>query len=203
MTLHPVRVTGLVVGAPQTYNYFADMQKRIVDFICRNSSASAEKINELIANRQILGYLDNCKYTELFNDKVMGVYGKREFINSVESYISNLNSLLENNPILNERFTEQNAETLGKELAKHNLFDAHHTIRLKDGVTEIHSLEEWNAVVNTQLERLYTAPELSTIFQKLKRMLFMLFRKLCYIIGIWFKMSKFYSFKTGFFFFNF
>ena len=130
-----------------------------------------EKINELIANRQILGYLDNCKYTELFNDKVMAVYGKREFINSVESYISNLNSLLENNPILNERFTEQNAETLGKELAKHNLFDAHHTIRLKDGVTEIHSLEEWNAVVNTQLERLYTAPELSTIFQKLKRML--------------------------------
>ena len=30
MTLHPVRMTGLVVGAPQTYNYFSDMQKRIV-----------------------------------------------------------------------------------------------------------------------------------------------------------------------------
>ena len=34
MTLHPVRMTGLVVGAPQTYNYFSDMQKRIVSFIC-------------------------------------------------------------------------------------------------------------------------------------------------------------------------
>lgn len=48
MTLHPVRVNGLVVGAPQTYNYFADMQRRIVDFICRNSRAESQKINELM-----------------------------------------------------------------------------------------------------------------------------------------------------------
>ena len=48
MTLHPVRVNGLVVGAPQTYNYFADMQRRIVDFICRNSRAEPQKINELM-----------------------------------------------------------------------------------------------------------------------------------------------------------
>lgn len=130
-----------------------------------------EKINELISNRQVLDYLNDCKYSELFNEKTMVVYGKREFINSVEAYISNLNSLLENNPILNERFTDRNAETLGKELAKHNLFDASHTIRLKDGVTEIHSLDEWNAIVNVQLERLYSTPELSTIFQKLKKLL--------------------------------
>ena len=54
MTLHPVRVTGLVVGAPQTYNYFADMQKRIVDFICRNSSAAPERINELMMRPDML-----------------------------------------------------------------------------------------------------------------------------------------------------
>lgn len=39
MTLHPVRVSGTVIGAPQTYNYFHDMQERILDFICRNSHA--------------------------------------------------------------------------------------------------------------------------------------------------------------------
>ena len=54
MTLHPVRVNGLVVGAPQTYNYFADMQKRIVDFICRNSHAQAKKINELMMRPDML-----------------------------------------------------------------------------------------------------------------------------------------------------
>ena len=48
MTIHPVRVTGLVVGAPQTYRYMEDMQKRIIGFICSHSKASPEKIRELM-----------------------------------------------------------------------------------------------------------------------------------------------------------
>lgn len=130
-----------------------------------------EKLNKLYSTRQTLEYLNDCTYSELFNDKVMIVYGKREFLNSIEEYISSLNSLLENNPILNDRFTDRNAETLSKEMAKHNLFNAQHTIHLKDGVTVIHSLEEWNSVVNEQLDRLYSSPELSTVFQKLKKLL--------------------------------
>ena len=130
-----------------------------------------EKLNKLYANRQMLEYLNDCTYSELFNDKVMAVYSKREFLNSIEEYISSLNILLENNPILNARFTDRNAETLGKEMAKHNLFNAQHTIHLKDGATVIHSLEEWNSAVNKQLDRLYSAPELSVVFQKLKKML--------------------------------
>lgn len=130
-----------------------------------------EKLNNLYATRQTLDYLNDCKYSELFNDKVMAVYGKREFLNSIEEYVLSLNTLLQNNPILNDRFTDRNAEILGKEMAKHNLFDAQHTIHLKDGVTIIHSLEEWNSVVNEQLERLYSTPELSAVFQKLKKLL--------------------------------
>lgn len=130
-----------------------------------------EKLNELYATRRTFEYLNDCTYSELFNDKAMAVYGKQEFLNSIEEYISSLNILLENNPILNDRFTDRNAETLGKEMAKHNLFNAQHTICLKDGTTVIHSLEEWNFVVNEQLNRLYSSPELSTVFQKLKKML--------------------------------
>ena len=48
MTIHPVRVNGLVVGAPQTYTYFSQMQKRIVNFICNHSHATADQINELM-----------------------------------------------------------------------------------------------------------------------------------------------------------
>lgn len=48
MTLHPVRINGLVLGAPQTFNYFEEMQKRIVKFICAHSKASAEQITELM-----------------------------------------------------------------------------------------------------------------------------------------------------------
>ena len=42
MTLHPVRISGTVIGAPQTYRYFKEMQERIADFVCRNSHMSRE-----------------------------------------------------------------------------------------------------------------------------------------------------------------
>ena len=48
MTIHPVRINGLVVGVPQTFRNFEEMQRRIVKFICDHSEASAEKINELM-----------------------------------------------------------------------------------------------------------------------------------------------------------
>ena len=48
MTIHPVRINGLVVGAPQTYTYFSQMQKRIINFICNHSRANADEINELM-----------------------------------------------------------------------------------------------------------------------------------------------------------
>lgn len=48
MTLHPVRINGLVLGAPQTFNYFEEMQRRIIRFICSHSNASPEKILELM-----------------------------------------------------------------------------------------------------------------------------------------------------------
>lgn len=37
MTIHPVRVTGMVVGAPQTYRYFSRIQEQIIDFVAENS----------------------------------------------------------------------------------------------------------------------------------------------------------------------
>ena len=54
MTIHPVRVNGLVVGAPQTYNYLADMQKRIVRFICGHSKATEQTINEMMMRPDML-----------------------------------------------------------------------------------------------------------------------------------------------------
>jgi ATP-dependent protease ClpP protease subunit len=48
MTIHPVRINGLVVAVPQTFRYFQEMQRRIVKFICDHSKAEPEKINELM-----------------------------------------------------------------------------------------------------------------------------------------------------------
>jgi ATP-dependent protease ClpP protease subunit len=43
MTVHPVRMTGLVVGAPQTYRYFQRIQEQIADFVTANSKISRER----------------------------------------------------------------------------------------------------------------------------------------------------------------
>ena len=48
MTLHPVRISGMVVGVPQSFRYMSEMQKRIVDFICRHSSAQEETVTRLM-----------------------------------------------------------------------------------------------------------------------------------------------------------
>ena len=43
MTVHPVRMTGLVVGAPQTFRYFHRIQQQIADFVTTNSGISREQ----------------------------------------------------------------------------------------------------------------------------------------------------------------
>ena len=48
MTIHPVRMTGLVLGVPQTLSYFDRMQERIVEFVTRNSNISSERFRELM-----------------------------------------------------------------------------------------------------------------------------------------------------------
>ncbi len=50
MTLHPVRMNGLVIGVPQTYAYFAKMQERIVSFVTAHSHCDADTLHRLIMN---------------------------------------------------------------------------------------------------------------------------------------------------------
>jgi len=48
MTIHPVRMNGLVLGIPQTLSYFDKMQERIVRFVCENSHITSERFRELM-----------------------------------------------------------------------------------------------------------------------------------------------------------
>lgn len=48
MTIHPVRMNGLVLGVPQTLSYFDKMQERIVRFVCENSEITSEKFRSLM-----------------------------------------------------------------------------------------------------------------------------------------------------------
>lgn len=50
MTVHPVRTTGLVLGVEQTLNYFERMQKRITDFVVKNSNISENDFSRFMLN---------------------------------------------------------------------------------------------------------------------------------------------------------
>ena len=51
MTIHPVRMNGTVIAAPQTYSYFQRLQDRIVDFVARHSQISAEEFEALMLKK--------------------------------------------------------------------------------------------------------------------------------------------------------
>jgi len=48
MTIHPIRLNGLVIGVPQTYEYLDKMQDRVVKFVTDHSKISADKFRELM-----------------------------------------------------------------------------------------------------------------------------------------------------------
>lgn len=54
MVIHPVRMNGTVIGAPQTYDYFRQMQDRILGFISEHSNATRERLEELMLDTGIL-----------------------------------------------------------------------------------------------------------------------------------------------------
>lgn len=48
MTIHPIRLTGMVIGVPQTFEYLEKMQERVVRFVVNNSGISTERFRELM-----------------------------------------------------------------------------------------------------------------------------------------------------------
>jgi ATP-dependent protease ClpP protease subunit len=48
MTIHPIRLTGLVIGVPQTFEYLDKMQDRVISFVTSHSSITEDKFKELM-----------------------------------------------------------------------------------------------------------------------------------------------------------
>lgn len=54
MVIHPVRMSGTVIGARQTYDYFKQMQERIAGFIAGHSRVTKERVEQMMMNTQML-----------------------------------------------------------------------------------------------------------------------------------------------------
>ena len=68
MTIHPIRLNGMIIGIPQTYEYFDKMQERVVQFVSRNSSITKERFRELMLKT---GELANDVGTVLFGEEAV------------------------------------------------------------------------------------------------------------------------------------
>lgn len=66
MIVHPIRMNGLVIGAPQTFEYFNKMQERIIEFIVRTSKIDRDRLRKLMAQTD-----------ELLNDMGTILIGKQ------------------------------------------------------------------------------------------------------------------------------
>lgn len=54
MVIHPVRMNGMVIGVPQTFNYFKDVQNRITSFVCSHCNISKDRYEELMMETEVL-----------------------------------------------------------------------------------------------------------------------------------------------------
>ena len=83
MTVHPVRMTGLVVGAPQTFRYFQRIQEQIADFVTANSGISKEDFE---------GYM--MATGEMATDVGTILYGKEAVASGLIDKLGGLNDAL-------------------------------------------------------------------------------------------------------------
>lgn len=94
MTVHPVRTTGLVIGVPQMMDHFARMQKRITDFVVRNSRISAERFTELMMNTGEMV----TDVGSVLSGEAAASEGLIDRIGTLSDVIAGLYELIESNP---------------------------------------------------------------------------------------------------------
>ncbi|WP_270181887.1 ClpP family protease [Alkalihalobacillus sp. CinArs1] len=91
MTIHPVRLTGLVIGVPQTFEYLDKMQERVVSFVTRHSNISEDKFKELMFSR---GNLTRDIGTNVVGQDAVN-YGLIDEVGAVGQAMKKLNGLIE------------------------------------------------------------------------------------------------------------
>jgi ATP-dependent protease ClpP protease subunit len=91
MTIHPVRLTGLVIGVPQTFEYLDKMQERVIKFVTRHSAITDEKFKELMFSK---GNLTRDIGTNVVGPDAVE-YGMINEVGGIGKAITKLNELIE------------------------------------------------------------------------------------------------------------
>ena len=93
MTIHPVRVTGLVLGVPQAFRHFQAMQDRIIRFVTEHSHITAEHFSQLCLNTD---EMTTDLGTVLDGNQAVSA-GLIDEVGSLSDALAALHSMIENN----------------------------------------------------------------------------------------------------------
>ncbi|MBO8162517.1 MAG: ClpP family protease [Brevibacillus sp.] len=91
MTIHPIRLTGLVIGVPQTFEYLDKMQDRVVSFVARNSKISEQQFRDLM---MATGQLTRDIGTNVIGSDAVK-YGLIDEVGGLGNALKKLNELIE------------------------------------------------------------------------------------------------------------
>lgn len=93
MTIHPIRLTGLVIGVPQTFEYLDKMQDRVIQFVVNHSNIDEETFKELMFAR---GNLTRDIGTNLVGKEAV-TYKIIDNVGGLKNAMNKLNELIEHN----------------------------------------------------------------------------------------------------------
>ncbi|KGX88389.1 translocation-enhancing protein TepA [Pontibacillus litoralis JSM 072002] len=91
MTIHPVRMSGLVIGVPQTFEYMEKMQERVINFVTNHSNISEDKFKELMFDK---GNLTRDIGTNVVGEDAVK-YGLINEIGGISQAMMKLNELIQ------------------------------------------------------------------------------------------------------------
>lgn len=99
MVIHPVRMSGMVIGAQPTYDYFKQMQDRILSFIAAHSKAKEERLEKLMMNT---GMLTKDLGTILVGKEAVEE-GLIDAVGGIDQAFLKLHSMIDERKLQNER----------------------------------------------------------------------------------------------------
>jgi ATP-dependent protease ClpP protease subunit len=91
MTIHPVRLTGLVIGVPQTFEYLDKMQERVVNFVIKHSNITEETFKDLMFAK---GNLTRDIGTNVIGEDAVK-YGLIDEVGGIGQAMNKLNELID------------------------------------------------------------------------------------------------------------
>ncbi|WP_310192003.1 ClpP family protease [Neobacillus niacini] len=98
MTIHPIRLTGLVIGVPATFEYLDKMQDRVVNFVTKHSNISEEKFKDLMFAK---GNLTRDIGTNVVGPDAVE-YGLIDEVGGLGQAMKKLNQLIDQSKVTNE-----------------------------------------------------------------------------------------------------